>query len=68
MGDRMKRSELEMIIAQVLLGNKVSKKYDSSIDLAQAIVKALEEANVGPYMILPQSGLRHAIHYEREDI
>jgi hypothetical protein len=63
----MKRSELEMIVAQVLLGNKVSKKYDSSIDLAQAIVKVLEEANVGPYMILPHSDLRHAIHYERED-
>lgn len=64
----MKRSELEMIIAQVLLGNKVSKKYDSSVDLAEAIVKALEEANVGPYITLPNSDLRHAIHYEREDI
>ena len=64
----MKRSELEMIVAQVLLDNKISKKYDSSVDLAEAIVKALEEANVGPYLIIPQSGLRHAIHYEREDI
>lgn len=63
----MKRSELEMIVAQVLLGNKVSKKYDSSINLAEAIVKALEEANVGPYRVFPQSGLRHAMHYERED-
>ena len=63
----MKRSELEMIIVQVLLGNKISKKYDSSVDLAEAIVKALEEANIGPYRVPPQSGLRHATHYERED-
>lgn len=63
----MKRSELEMIVAQVLLGNKMSKKYDSSIDLAEAIVRALEEANVGPYIVLPHSDLRHAVHYERED-
>lgn len=64
----MKRSELEVIIAQVLLKNKLFKEHDSVVSLAEAIVKALDEAHVGPYRTLPESGLRHAMHYEKEDI
>jgi hypothetical protein len=64
----VKRSELETLIAQILLKNKIFKEHTSVVSLAEAIVKALDEAEIGPYRTSNESGLRHAIHYEREDI
>jgi hypothetical protein len=58
----VKRSELEIIIAETLLKNK---HCDSVVDLAEIIVKALDEAEVGPYTT--HHGIRHAAHFEKED-
>jgi hypothetical protein len=57
----MKRSELEIIIAETLLKNKGL----DSVDLAETIVKVLDEVEVGPYR--SYHGLRHAMHFEKED-
>lgn len=57
----MKRSELEIIIAETILKNKDC----DSVDLAEIIVKKLDEVQVGPYRT--HHGIRHAFHFERED-
>jgi hypothetical protein len=58
----VKRSELEIIIAETILKNK---NYDSVVDLAEIIVKVLDEAEIGPYRT--HHGIRHAVRFERED-
>ena len=58
----MKRSELEVLIAETLLKNKNCK---SVVDLAEILVNKLEEVEVGPYRTY--HGIRHAVHFERED-
>ena len=59
---KVKRSELEILIAETLLKNK---KCDSVVDLAEIIVKVLDEAEIGPYRTY--HGIRHAVRFERED-
>ena len=56
----MKRSELEIIIAETILKNKGC----DSVDLAKIIVKVLDEVEVGPYRT--HHGIRHSIRFERE--
>jgi hypothetical protein len=58
----MKRSELEILIAETLLKNK---KCDSVVDLAEIIVNVLDEAEIGPYRT--HHGIRHAVRFEIED-
>ena len=58
----MKRSELEIIIAETLLKNK---KCKSVVDLAEILVRKLDEVEIGPYRTY--HGIRHAIHFEKED-
>jgi hypothetical protein len=58
----MKRSELEIIIAETLLKNKNCK---SVVDLAEILVSKLDEIEVGPYRT--HHGIRHAMHFEKED-
>jgi hypothetical protein len=58
----MKRSELEVIIAETLLKNK---DCESVVDLAEIIVDVLDEIQVGPYRTY--HGIRHAFHFDRED-
>lgn len=58
----MKRSELEILIAETLLKNR---DCDSVVDLAEIIVRTLDEAEIGPYR--SYHGLRHAMHFEKED-
>ena len=57
----MKRSELEIIIAETILKNKGC----DSVDLAEIIVNVLDEVEVGPYRTY--HGIRHAMRFERED-
>lgn len=57
----MKRSELEVAIATIILKNK----NKDSVYLAEIIVDMLNEMEIGPYRT--HHGIRHAMHFEKED-